>query len=346
MVRARTLVGAAAGLAVSGLLFRQSLRRNRRWNFNRRVVLITGGSRGLGLVLARQFAAEGARLATVARDAAELDRACHELNAAGAEVLGLPCDVRSEASASQAVEAALRHYGRLDVLVNNAGVIQVAPLENMSRQDFEDAMAVHLWGPLNMILAALPHMRQQRQGRIVNISSIGGKVAMPHLVPYSASKFALVGLSDGLHAELVKSGIHVTTVCPGLMRTGSPARAFFKGHHDQEFTWFAISDSLPLVTVSAERAAKSIVKACRYGDPHLVISVPAKVVAFCAAVFPNLTIETLSLVHRLLPKAAADAGDRSWTGLESQTAWAPSLLTRLSDRAAARNNELPRNGKH
>lgn len=345
-MRTRTLAGIAAGLVASGAVLRSSLRRTRRWNFANRVVLITGGSRGLGLVLARQFANQGARLAIVARDSHELDHACRDLQARGAEVLSIPCDVRDEGSARQAVEAAIRHYGRLDVLVNNAGVIQVAPFENMSREDFEDCMAVHLWGPLNMIQAALPHMRARRQGRIVNISSIGGKVAVPHLVPYSASKFALVGLSDGLRAELAKSGILVTTVCPGLMRTGSPGRAFFKGQHEQEYTWFAISDSLPLLTVSAEHAARSIIKACRYGDAQLVISLPAKAVTLFASVFPNITADMLSLVHRLLPQAAAESGGRTWTGLESQTAWAPSVLTRLSDRAAARNNELPRNGKH
>lgn len=346
MARSRTFAGATAGLIATGVALRTLLRRNRRWSFKNRVVLITGGSRGLGLVLARQFAAEGARLAIIARDSHELDLACRDLHARGAEVLSIPCDVRDESSVRQAVDATLQKFGRIDVVVNNAGIIQVAPLENMSRADFEQCMAVHLWGPLNLIQAVLPHMRKQRQGRIVNISSIGGEVAVPHLVPYSASKFALVGLSDGLHAELAESGIYVTTVCPGLMRTGSPGRAFFKGRHEQEYTWFAISDSLPLMTVSAERAAKAIMNACRYGDAHLVISLSAKMVTFFTSIFPNLAADALALVHRLLPAPLIGAGDQTWTGMESQTAWAPSLLTRLSDRAAARNNELPRNGRH
>ena len=84
-------------------------------------------------------------------------------------------------------------------------------------------------------------MRRQRDGRIVNVSSIGGKIGVPHLVPYCASKFALTGLSDSIRGELARHGIYVTTVCPRMMRTGSPFNAWFKGHYREEFTWFAVS---------------------------------------------------------------------------------------------------------
>ena len=169
------------------------------------------------------------------------------------------------------VAAVSNRFHQIDVLVNNAGVIQVGPIEVMTHEDFELAMQAHLWGPLNTILAVLPSMRQRREGRIVNISSIGGKVAVPHLVPYSASKFALVGLSKGLRAELMKDNVVVTTVCPGLMRTGSPRNADFKGQHRFEYAWFSISDALPLLTVSAENAARQIVQACKRGQAELVI---------------------------------------------------------------------------
>src|SRR5438270_7691587 len=106
-------------------------------------------------------------------------------------------------------------------------------------------------------------MRRRREGRIVNISSIGGKLSMPHLVPYGASKFALTGLSEGMRVELRKDGVFVTTVCPGLMRTGSPVNADFKGKHREEYSWFSISDSLPLLTMSAERAAGQIIGAMK-----------------------------------------------------------------------------------
>src|SRR5256714_1298474 len=130
------------------------------------------------------------------------------------------------------------------------------------------ALAVHLWGPLYAMRAVVPQMRRQGGGRIVNIASIGGKIAVPHLTPYSASKFALVGLSDGMRAELAKDNILVTTVCPGLMRTGSPPNAHFKGRHRAEFTWFVLGDSLPLASIDARRAARHIITACRYCDPQ------------------------------------------------------------------------------
>src|SRR5436309_7591109 len=107
----------------------------------------------------------------------------------------------------------------------------------MTVEDFEETMRVHFWGPLYATLAALPHLRKQDTGRIVNISSIGGRIAVPHLAPYSASKFALAGLSDGLRTELAREGIYVTTVFPGLMRTGSHVNAQFKGKRRAEFTW-------------------------------------------------------------------------------------------------------------
>ena len=139
------------------------------------------------------------------------------------------------ADAERAVERVVSRHGAIDVLVNNAGIITVGPLEHASIEDFEESMAVHFWGPLHTMRAAIPHMRRQGGGRIVNISSIGGKVGVPHLAPYCASKFALVGLSEGFRAELLRYGLYVTTVCPGLMRTGSARHAVVKGQHLLEF---------------------------------------------------------------------------------------------------------------
>jgi short-subunit dehydrogenase len=182
-------------------------------------------------------------------------------------------------------------------------------------------------------------MRQKKSGRIVNISSIGGKVSVPHLVPYSASKFALVGLSKGLRAELMKDGIKVTTVCPGLMRTGSPRNADFKGQHQLEYAWFSISDALPLLTVSAENAARQVVAACKRGQAELVISIPAKVAVLFDSLLPELSSQMLALVNQILP-GAGGVGTQTMKGRESTSAWSPSWLTTLNEEAAVRNNEV------
>src|SRR5512145_3358087 len=243
--QAQQNLGAALLLTAAAVLARRAWRRARALDFAGKTVVIFGGSRGLGLVLARELAAERANLVLVARDRHELDRARADVEQRGARVLAISSDVRDRIQVEGAIEGALAEYGTIDVLINDAGIIQVGPLEHMTVEDFEDAMATHFWGPLYATLAALPHMRLRGARRIVNISSIGGKIAVPHLVPYCASKFAVTGLSEGLHAELAREGIRVTTVCPGLMRTGSTYNAKFKGRHRQEFGWFHVSDATP-----------------------------------------------------------------------------------------------------
>src|SRR5215204_5627112 len=252
-----------------------------------RVVLITGGSRGLGLVMAREFARQGARIAISARYEEELERARVDLENQGATVLAVKCDVADNDEVKEMVERVRHRFGAIDVLVNNAGTIQVGPLETMSHEDFRHTMMTHFWGPLNTTIAVLPEMRRRKSGRIVNISSIGGKISVPHLLPYSASKFALVGLSKGLRAELAKDGISVTTVCPGLMRTGSPRNANFKGNHRAEYAWFSISDALPFTSINAERAARQIIEACKQGQAELIISVQAKAAIAFDFLFPQ-----------------------------------------------------------
>jgi short-subunit dehydrogenase len=326
-------------IAGGALLLKSAIDYLREYDLRDKTVLITGGSRGLGLVMAREFARHGARLALCARDEEELERARLDLERFGVEVMVVRCDVRNRQEVNDMVAAVNARFGNVDVLVNNAGVIQVGPLEVMTEEDFEQAMQAHFWAPLNTIMAVLPSMRQRKSGRIVNITSIGGKVAVPHLVPYSASKFALVGLSKGLRAELMKDGISVTTVCPGLMRTGSPRNAEFKGQHRFEYAWFSISDALPLLTVSAENAARQVVRACKRGQAELVISIPAKIAVLFESLFPEAMYQILSVVNQLLP-APGGIGTQKAKGKESTSAWSPSWLTTLNEEAAVRNNEV------
>jgi NAD(P)-dependent dehydrogenase (short-subunit alcohol dehydrogenase family) len=304
-----------------------------------KTVLITGGSRGLGLALAREVAAQGARVAICGRDPGSLDRARASLAKIGAKVLAVTCDITQYDSVLDLVEQVHAGLGPVHVLVNNAGVIEVGPAETMSLADYEEAMSTNFWGMLYPTLAVLPEMRQRGSGRIVNITSIGGKLGIPHLLPYSASKFAAVGFSHGLRAEVAGDGVKVVTVCPGLMRTGSPRNAIFRGRHRSEYAWFSISDSLPGLSISAERAARRIVAACRRGDAEVLFPLPAKVAAVVNAVAPGFTMDALSLVDRLLPGPARNPTGRR-KGAESQSWLSPSWLSRLGDRAARRYNQV------
>ena len=269
----------AAGAAIAtGLAVRAAVRARRYLDLRERTVLITGGSRGLGLNLARIAAEDGANVAICARDEDELYRARDELRGIVSHpdrVLAVQCDVTVQAQVDELVRGAVGHFGAIDFLVNNAGTIQVGPMEEMTLRDFEAAMALHFSAPLYATLAVLPLMRGRRCGRIVNITSIGGKVPAPHLLPYTASKFALVGLSEGLRAELVKDNVFVTTVVPGLFRSGSARNAFFKGRADEEFAWFATSDVLPGVSMSVRRLARRILRAAQHGQAELIAPVSA-----------------------------------------------------------------------
>lgn len=336
----RTLMMGAAGVAA--VLMAKTWRRGASYDFGGKSVVITGGSRGLGLILARELADEGARLTLIARTHKDLDRAAEDIRARQpfADVVTLTGDVRVRDDAERAIAAASQHHGRVDVVVNNAGIIQMGPIDHMSVADYEDAMKTHFWAPLYTTLAALPHMRRQGEGRIVNISSIGGRVAVPHLVPYCASKFALTGLSDGLRYELARDNIYVTTVCPGLMRTGSPVNAMFKGRRPEEYAWFAISDSLPLTSINADRAARQIVEACRRGDAELVITMQAKIAILARTLAPELFGDAMAFMNQLLPAPTGREGDQPRTGRDSESNLVPSALTDTTYRAAEKNNEL------
>jgi NAD(P)-dependent dehydrogenase (short-subunit alcohol dehydrogenase family) len=305
-MRAALMMAGALGVA---LAMRERARAASTISLRRRSVFITGGSRGLGLLLAREFGREGARVAICARDGQELERARRRLEADGVVADPIVCDVRDRHAVERTVDEVMRRFGGLDILVNNAGIIQVGPVAALDVQDFEDAMAVNFWGMVYTTLAVLPEMRRRRRGRIVNITSIGGKVSVPHLLPYGASKFAAVGFSEGLRAELAADGVRVITIAPGLMRTGSYLNAWFKGDAGAEARWFGLGATLPGVSMSAERAARQIVRATRRGDTERVLSVPAAALSRVHGLLPALTIEALTLANRLiLPRAAAAAG--------------------------------------
>lgn len=339
-MHALSKVAIAAGAAYAGLAFSRAIvRRCRDFDWRDKRVIITGGSRGLGLVIARQLADQGARIAITARSENQLANALADLRRRGADAIAYPCDVRDLSAVNAFVDHVADQFGGVDVLFNVAGIITVGPLESMTVEDFYDSMQTNCWGALHLSMAALPYMRAAGWGRIVNVASIGGKRAVPHMLPYAASKFALVGLSNGMRAELKQANILVTTACPGLMRTGSPRNASFKGQHRKEYAWFSIGDSLPLMSMHAETAAEQILLACRQGRGDIFIHHPLNVTIALQELCPQLTQEILALAATMLPKMGG-IGRQTAKGYQSESKWSSSVLTTLTQRAAIANNEL------
>jgi len=242
-------VAIAAASVAAGVVVRTAYRRRKEHDIRGEVVLITGGSRGLGLALARRFQKEGCRVAICARDAEELARAREDLGSA----MTVQCDVTQQDQVERMIADVERRFGRIDILVNNAGQIQVGAIQDVTIEDFERAMDVMFWGTVYPSMALLPDLLRRRHGHIVNITSIGAKVSVPHLVPYSSAKYAAAGFSEGLRSELNGTGVLVTTIAPGLMRTGSYNAAEFKGQREAESTWFSLGASLPPMSMDGNR---------------------------------------------------------------------------------------------
>jgi short-subunit dehydrogenase len=280
-------------------------RNKAQWHHGK-VVVITGGSRGLGLALAEEFGHRGARLVLAARNETELSLARQQLLDRGAvssadDVLISAVDLRKPEDAARLIDEATRRFGRVDVLINNAGVITVGPVENQTLEQFHEVMESNFFTGLHCTLAVLPQMLRRREGAIANVASIGGRIAVPHLLPYSASKFAAVGFSEGLGMELRSKGIRVTTICPGLMRTGSHRNALFTGAAASEYRWFSMAANTPGASTSARNAARKIANGIAAGCAEITITPQA----FLAARFGNLSPELKRLammgMHMTLP---------------------------------------------
>ncbi len=288
----------------------------------RPVVVITGGSRGLGYAIASRYAREGARLVLAARNRTELEGAQASLlaqhtNMRPEDFYLVAVDLASPDGCAYLILEAMRRFSRIDILVNNAGIITVGPLEAQSLQAFEQSMRINFFAALYTTYAALPHMMAQlpvrfgpvaRRASIVNIASIGGKVSIPHMLPYSAAKFALVGFSEGLHAELRGSGVRVTTVCPGLMRTGGEDHAQFVGNVEKEQRWFMLAAKTPGLSATAEYAANRIYSAVRSARAEITITPQAWLLARTAGLAPESTQLLNALVNDwVLPAAPGNA---------------------------------------
>ncbi len=291
----------------------------RKEKLNGKIVLITGGSKGLGLALAQEYGGQGAQIAITARSEEELQEAQRLLREQGISAYTHPCDVSKQDEVNQLIHDVTNHYGQIDVLVNNAGIIAIGPFNTLTIEDFQETMNSMYWGTVYASLAVIPQMQRRKTGHIVNITSVGGKVSIPRLLTYSSAKFATIGFSEGLHAEIAQDGIKVTTVAPGLMRTGSHVGALAKGDtHEQDYTLFSFMADTPGLSVSAKRAAKQIVAATQRGDAELIISLPAQILSAFHGLFPGTTSQILAGVNRLLPKTDGTNKER-YSGKESRT---------------------------
>ncbi|MFD8595294.1 SDR family NAD(P)-dependent oxidoreductase [Kitasatospora sp. NPDC059646] len=305
-----------------------------------RTALVTGGSRGLGLLIAEELARRGCRVAVCARDRQQLLVAERRLAELTTGFAALECDLTAPGAPRDLVERVTARLGPIDLLVNNAGVIQVGPLAALDEDDFRTAWDTMVRAPLELILAVLPGMRERGTGSLVTIASIGGPVPAPHLLPYDTAKAALAALSRGLRVELSGTGVQVTTVTPGLMRTGSHLAARFSGRARHEYSWFATASGAPLLSMDAGRAARRIVRAAESGRAELTLTPAAKLATRLQGVAPATTGRLLAFAGRLLPGPGPDP-DHNCPGHEAarRTGRLVPALTTLADRAAGRTNE-------
>ena len=276
------------------------------------VAIITGGSRGLGLALAHRFGRAGMKLVLAARNEDELDLARDGLLRSRDvehedDILLVDCDLTDESQAAGLIDVTLRTFGRLDCLINNAGIIEVGPVEDQPLEAYDRAMKTNFFAALYTIHAALPYLLGRGAGSIVNIASIGGKIAVPHLLPYVASKFALTGFSEGLHAELRQKGVRVTTVCPGLMRTGGENHAIFGGNRELEKAWFDFGAKTPGIAASVECAANKIYNAVQAGRAEITITPQAWLAARIVGLAPETSQYLASLANEYFLPAPLSA---------------------------------------
>ncbi len=305
------------------------------------VALVTGGSRGLGLLIARELMPRGYRVAVCARTKDDLERAVDELSEMGV-ARGYVCDVGDTEAVAAMVGDIEADLGPIDVLFNVAGIIQMAPSESVTIEHFRSSIDSMIWGLINTTWAVLPGMRERRRGAIGNITSLGGFVAPPHMLPYTTAKFGAVGFSDGLAAELAGTGVTATTIVPGMLRTGSQERALFAGPVEKQFALFSAAATLPVMSMDAARAARIIVRGVLSGRPLVFVGWMPRVAARVRGLFPGLTTRAMGLMGRLMPQTKPGQNETVEGRVARERLDSPIVdaVTTLGLRAAERNNQL------
>lgn len=252
--------------------------------------LITGSSEGIGKATALLLARKGYDLILTARHSDQLEATAREVRSLGQEVLPVVTDMKDPEQVGTLVEKTLGHYGHLDVLVNNAGIYLSGPVEAFSLEDWHQAIDLNLWGYIYTIQALLPHFLQRGTGTIVNVSSIGGKVAVPYLAPYCTTKFAIAGLTESLHSELSPKGIHVAGIYPNLIKSNFMQRAIFRGKdaQDQQARQEQLEQVLKVPVVEKpEDVAQAIWEAIAHKKAEVVVG-SANMSIAASRIFPSL----------------------------------------------------------
>jgi NAD(P)-dependent dehydrogenase (short-subunit alcohol dehydrogenase family) len=227
--------------------------------FKDQVVVVTGGGRGIGRATALEFADEGASLVLAGRRMDALETAANECRHSGGQAEIVHCDVAKDEDLHHLVGRAIAHFGRIDVLVNNAGVVAGGRLDEISGDDVGRMVGVNVWAPIRLAQLALPHMREAKRGSIVNVSSVAGRMGLPYYATYCASKYAMRGFSEALRREVMRDGIHVMAVYPGPTAT--------------DLMESVEVDGLGLSVATAQQVGRAILRGVRWRQPEVFIGI-------------------------------------------------------------------------
>jgi NAD(P)-dependent dehydrogenase (short-subunit alcohol dehydrogenase family) len=305
MKRKQAVRAGLVSVGVAGVLAALAARRSRRLELRGRVAVVTGGGRGLGLAISRELVTRGCRVAICGRDGDLIERAVAALCGEGADVMGSSCDAADPAQVDAFMQRVLDRHGHIDILVNNAGQCFVGPVQELAAEDMQDALRNIFWVNYYPSMAVLPLMRRRRFGRIANITSVGGKVPLPHQSAYVAAKYAATGWSETLAIELAKEGVFVSTITPPPLRNGAPLHVHFNGQAEREFGWFTWGLTSRLTAISADRTARVVVDALAHADAERSVSFMSWALSRAHGLAPNVLARCLSWVDRRLPAAAA-----------------------------------------
>jgi NAD(P)-dependent dehydrogenase (short-subunit alcohol dehydrogenase family) len=327
--------GTWLALGLLGVTWAAWSRRRRRLDLRGRVAIVTGGARGLGLAITRALVQRGCRVAICGRDGETVRLCVEQLRSEGFSISGQACDVSDPAQVGAFVQSTVEDYGAIDVLVNNAGQCYVGPASELDALDMHFALQNIFWAQFYPTRAVLPQMRARRFGRIVNVTSLAGKLPIPHQAAYVAAKHAATGWSETLGVELAQEGITVSTITPPPLRNGAPLHAHYNGQREAEFTWFARSLTSPLSAIGAERVVGAVVEAIVYGKLESAVSPLSWLAARAHGAAPNLVQKGLRGIALWMPPAAEPGTSSPMRlGLEVAGSSSDADVQRLARRAA------------